>query len=311
MARFLVISSQVCSGYVGLSAMVPALHALGHEVIALPTILLSNHPGHTHAAGQQISPDDLADMLAALDSNGRLGAIDAIVTGYLPSPEHVAFACQAVARVATATARNGRSADLICDPVLGDHPKGLYIAETAACAIRDTLVPKARLLTPNVFELSWLTGLPVTSKAEAEVAARRLGAPGCVVTSVPTGRGLANLEVMARPPSSQASATVCVESPYLDQVPNGTGDLFTAVYTGFSHLDLDRDRSANDGPLAAASRHITHVCQTSRNRADLDLIAHLPALCTMMRRTKAMPDSQQDRGNGSAPTPTSPTVSDQ
>ena len=47
MARVLVISSHVAFGSVGLAAMVPALHRLGIEVIVLPTVVLSNHPGHT------------------------------------------------------------------------------------------------------------------------------------------------------------------------------------------------------------------------------------------------------------------------
>ena len=46
MARILAISSQVVRGHVGLSAIVPALQRLGHEVLPIPTIILSNHPGH-------------------------------------------------------------------------------------------------------------------------------------------------------------------------------------------------------------------------------------------------------------------------
>ena len=70
MARILAISSQVASGHVGLSAMVPVLQALGHDVIALPTIILSNHPGHTHVSGQRITVDVLDGMVDALGRNG-------------------------------------------------------------------------------------------------------------------------------------------------------------------------------------------------------------------------------------------------
>ena len=45
MARILAISSHVVRGNVGLAATVPALQSLGHEVWALPTVLLASRPG--------------------------------------------------------------------------------------------------------------------------------------------------------------------------------------------------------------------------------------------------------------------------
>src|SRR5688572_27846842 len=66
MARVLALSSQVARGHVGLSAVVPALQRLGHEVWPLPTILLSNHPGHAHAAGLRVDPAALEEMVDAL-----------------------------------------------------------------------------------------------------------------------------------------------------------------------------------------------------------------------------------------------------
>jgi pyridoxine kinase len=131
MGTILAISSQVARGHVGLAAAVPALHALGHEVIALPTVLLSNHPGHGAVAGQRIDPVLLGQMLATLDAHGWLARVDAVLSGYLPTPGHVAVVEDAIARV---RARNPAAA-YFCDPVLGDDPKGLYIAEDAARAL--------------------------------------------------------------------------------------------------------------------------------------------------------------------------------
>jgi pyridoxine kinase len=133
LARVLAISSQVARGAIGLSAAVPALQALGHEVIALPTILLSNHPGYARFAGERVAAELLQRMLDALTANGWLASIDAVLTGYLPSPEHVSFARGAVEQVKQTRPRS----IFVCDPVLGDDPKGLYIARDAAEAIRD------------------------------------------------------------------------------------------------------------------------------------------------------------------------------
>ncbi|HYM98252.1 MAG TPA: pyridoxal kinase, partial [Aestuariivirgaceae bacterium] len=59
----LSISSQVAFGPVGNSAAVPAMEALGMTVYAVPTTVLSHHPGHAKPAGVQIPAAVLASML--------------------------------------------------------------------------------------------------------------------------------------------------------------------------------------------------------------------------------------------------------
>ena len=67
MARVLALSSHVAFGSVGLAAIVPALQSLGHEVIAVPTVVLSNHPGYGPFSGERISAAMLGQILDALD----------------------------------------------------------------------------------------------------------------------------------------------------------------------------------------------------------------------------------------------------
>ena len=222
MGTILAISSQVARGYVGLSAIVPALNALGHEVIALPTIILSNHPGHGAVAGQRTDPALLSRMLATLDAHGWLAGVDAVLSGYLPSPEHVAVVAEAVALVRAHNAR----APYFCDPVLGDDPKGLYIAEDAARSLAATLVPLADVIFPNRFELAWLAGQPVTDVSSAKMAGRALGPSVTVATSIPAPDDrLATMAVTA-----EDACTRTVER--MNHVPNGTGDLLASLFTG-------------------------------------------------------------------------------
>lgn len=226
MGTILVISSQVARGAVGLSVIVPVVQALGHTAIALPTILLSNHPGHRHASGQQIAPELLTRMLNALDDNGWLSSIDCVLTGYLPSPAHVAFAVAAVARVR----RANPLCRFICDPVLGDDPKGLYIDVAAADALRASLMPLADVLVPNRFELAWLSGMDVTGISDADAAARRLGRAIIYVTSIVTASGrLATLRITA----TDVAACTVVRRTY---APNGTGDALAALIAGSASL---------------------------------------------------------------------------
>ncbi len=227
MARILAISSQVVRGHVGNSAAVPALQRLGHEVWPLPTVVLSNHPGHPKVAGTRIAPDTMLAMALALAGNGWLAQIDAVSTGYLPSTGHVAAAAEIIAMVAAARLSPLVPAPLVLvDPVLGDDPKGLYIEEPAAHAVREQLLPLATILTPNRFELAWLSGCPVTDPVSAAAAAATLAVPTVVATSVPGAGGkLVNL-LCARAGVTEAAV------PRLAKVPHGTGDLLAALYLG-------------------------------------------------------------------------------
>lgn len=221
MARVLTISSQVVRGHVGNSAAVFALQRLGHDVWPLPSVVLSNHPGHAHVAGTRIAPDSLEAMLAALDGNGWIGEIDAILTGYLPTAAHASFAARAIKQIR----RAGRNPVVLVDPVLGDDPGGLYIEEVAAEAVKGLLIPLADILTPNRFELAWLSGAEVKDADQAAKAAQCLGAGQVLATSIPSETGQSLLNVLWQP-----SGTSLAGAPLLPSVPHGTGDLLAALY---------------------------------------------------------------------------------
>ena len=224
MARILCISSYVARGHIGLGAAVPALHALGHEVVALPTVVLSNHPGHPAFIKQDIEPEFLTKSVDTYGKSGWLTGIDAVLSGYLPSADHVA----AVAQIVSLVRRANSKSIYVCDPVLGDDPGGLYIPEPAAAAIRSVLVDLANVLTPNRYELEWLTGHKVRSIKEAAVAAHSMACPMTVVTSVPTGQADSVANVLAGP----SSGPHVVTARTLAQVPHGTGDLLAGLFVG-------------------------------------------------------------------------------
>lgn len=264
MARILAISSQVVRGHVGLSAVVPALQALGHEVWPLPTIVLSNHPGHAQISGTRITPHVLSGMLDALDKNGWLPEVDAVLTGYLPSAGHVRVAADAVRRL-----KGGRLVPFLCDPVLGDHPEGLYLDAEAAAAIRTELLPLADIATPNLFELGWLTGHAAHDLPSTIAAARALARPVVIVTSVNGQPGrLLNLCVEDK----DVHACDVRRRP---AAPHGTGDLLSALLLGRT-LSGDTVTAA----LARAAAGIDVVLDRSEGRDELALSPALPELRT-------------------------------
>jgi pyridoxine kinase len=175
MARVLAISSQVVYGPVGLNCIVPALQSGGHEVLAIPTILLSNHPGLGKPEGKATAASELTAMITALEKLDAFENLDAVITGYFASAEQIEIVAALIERL--------KCKIIMVDPVLGDHGK-LYVGQAVAEAIRDHLLPFATILTPNAFELSWLSGLPTRNSVEAIQAARSLKVNEVIATSV-------------------------------------------------------------------------------------------------------------------------------
>jgi pyridoxine kinase len=265
MVRILAISSHVVRGHVGLCATVPALQRLGHEVLALPTVLLASRPGLGQLVRHDLPPPDLGAMLSALEADGCWASLDAVFTGYFPSSAAVMVAAKAIERIRQANP----SVLVFVDPILGDAGR-LYISEQTAAAIRGQLLPLAAIATPNLFELQWLTGASSTTGDAIANAARSLGPPTVVVTSASqTGERIATLLVTARD---------CLERsmPAHPDVPNGAGDLFAGLLLG--HLldghtmpsaldaglqDLDRVLAASEGrpvlQLSALPNYVTRV----------------------------------------------------
>jgi pyridoxine kinase len=215
MAKILAISSQVVFGPVGLTAILPALQAEGHEVLALPTTLLSNHPGWGKPEGHAIAAKDLAAMIMALNNLGALKFIDAIITGYFANAGQVKIAAQLIDDL--------RCPLVLVDPVLGDHGQ-LYVPVNVANAIKHKLLPQAHIITPNAFELSWLSGITVTDRTSAIKAARKLKTRQVLATSVPMGTDLLGTLQITQ------DSVIEITTPLQKLVPHGTGDYLSGLF---------------------------------------------------------------------------------
>lgn len=229
----IVISSHVARGSVGNRAAVFALEVLGHPVWAVPTLILPFHPGHGHATRIVPPAEQFESLLNDLVNSRWIEEVGAVLTGYMASPD------QAIATARFIEQIRSKSPDLIhaCDPVMGDrpknadenHPGSLYISKETATAIRDHLIPGADIITPNQFELSWLTGRTVETHQDARDAADTFASKKVLVTSMPGFmRGnIGNLLI------SKGQA-VFAEHRELDNPPNGPGDLTAALF--LSHI---------------------------------------------------------------------------
>jgi pyridoxine kinase len=243
----LSIQSEVVRGHVGNSAARFALQCLGLDVWAVPTVVLSNHPGHGKFRGEALSAKTIDQLIAGLGDHGWLSDCDAVLSGYLGAAEQARAVADAVRKVKTANA----NAIYLLDPVFGDDG-GAYARPGVAEAMARDLLPLADIVTPNRFELASLTSRKVADAADALAAARTLGKREVVVTSVPFPGGRVGTVVAAEGGAWANSA------PRLEGAPNGSGDLLAALYLGARLVKaapaeaLARASSAVDGVLKAS-----------------------------------------------------------
>jgi pyridoxine kinase len=261
--NILSIQSEVAYGHVGNAAARFALQRLGHEVWALPTVMLSSHAGHPGLAGEATTPALLAKLIDAPAAQGRLAACDGVISGYLGSPEQAELIADAVRRTRAANPK----VRYCLDPAFGDDGR-VYARPGVAEALAESLLPLADIVTPNAFELSVLAGLPVGDPDAAWVAAAQLARPIVVGKSVPLGERLGTLLLAG-------SSAWLASTPRLVQPPRGAGDLFAALLTG--QFLAGR---APETALELAVRATYHVLAQSEGRDEMQLIAEQQALIT-------------------------------
>jgi pyridoxine kinase len=245
--RILSIQSSVAYGHVGNSAAVFPLQRLGHEVWPVLTVHFSNHTGYGDWRGPLLPPSDVADVVAGIAERGVLPSCDAVLSGYQGDPAMGAVILDAVASVKAANP----SAVYCCDPVMGDVGRGMFVRPGIPEFMRDEVVPHADVLTPNHYELDFLTGRTTTTLEEVLAAVddvRDRGPRDVLVTSVLLAdRAPDTLDVLA---VSDAGAWA-VTTPMLPISPNGGGDVTAAL--ALAHL------LGSGSPATALSRTTSSV----------------------------------------------------
>lgn len=222
----LSIQSSVAYGHVGNSAATFPLMRMGVEVWPVVTVHFSNHTGYGAWRGPLLAPSDVAEVIAGIDERGVLGRVDAVLSGYQGAEEMGAEVLKAVHLVKQ---RNPK-AIYCCDPVIGDVGRGVYVREGIPEFMRDQVVPMAQVVTPNQFELNFLTGTESRTVAElvdAADAVRERGPEVVVVTSataedLPAG-SLAMLAI-------SGAGAWRVTTPLLGRTFTGSGDLTAATF---------------------------------------------------------------------------------
>jgi len=152
--KILSIQSAVAYGHVGNSAAVFPLQRIGVEVIPVNTVNFSNHTGYGAWRGPLISPEQVGEVITGVEERGAFPQIDVVLSGYQGGVGIGDVIVDAVQRVKAANP----DALYACDPVMGNAKSGCFVAPEIPDLLRDRVVPNADIITPNQFELGFLTG---------------------------------------------------------------------------------------------------------------------------------------------------------
>jgi pyridoxine kinase len=227
------IQSQVAFGHVGNSAAVFPMQMHGIDVVAVPTTLLSNRPGYQTIRGRVVETELLADLLRGIEERGAVDDAQMILSGYLGSAGNARAVADFVAR---AKAKNP-ALKYCCDPVLGDRDRGLFVHADIPPLVRDRLCPLAEIVTPNHFEFEWLSGVKVSTIDQLLKAARAFMARGTLVVTSAELDDTITCEIESI--AVENAGAWRVRTPRLPISPNGTGDLFAALFTAARVRGLD------------------------------------------------------------------------
>src|SRR6188472_2601298 len=177
--KILSIQSSVAYGHVGNSAAVFPLQRLGVEVWPVHTVHFSNHTGYGEWRGPLLPADDVRAVIQGVEERGAFPEVEAVLSGYQGGEDIGGVILEAVERVKAANP----AAIYACDPVMGNAKSGCFVHPAIPVLLRERVVPRADLITPNQFELGYLTGTEPTDLEStlASVDAARAMGPASVL----------------------------------------------------------------------------------------------------------------------------------
>ena len=165
--RVLIVAGSDSGGGAGIQADIKAVTAMnGFAATAITALTAQNTEGVHGVVG--VEPAFIAQQIEVVLTD--IGA-DALKTGMLHSAEVIGIVAAGIARHAAGT-------PLVVDPVMVAKGGHRLLLTEAEAALRDTLLPMAALITPNLPEAEVLVGFAVRTEADMKRAAERLAMLG-------------------------------------------------------------------------------------------------------------------------------------
>ncbi|XP_019379419.1 PREDICTED: pyridoxal kinase [Gavialis gangeticus] len=248
---------------------------LGLEVDTVNSVQFSNHTGYAHWKGQVLNSDELHELYEGLKLN-NVNHYDYVLTGYTRDTSFLAMVVDIVKELK----QQNSNLVYVCDPVMGDKWNGegsMYVPKDLLPVYRDKVVPVADIITPNQFEAELLTGRKIHTEKEAIEVMDMLHAMGpetVVITSSDLQAPLGNdyLIALGSQRKTEADGTkvmqrIRVESPKVDAVFVGTGDLFAAMLLAWTHKHPNNLKVACEKTVSAMQHVLQRTITSAKAQA--------------------------------------------
>jgi pyridoxine kinase len=267
MKNVLSIQSHVVFGHAGNSAAEFPMRRLGVNVWPLNTVQFSNHTQYGHWAGSAIDAKQMQELVEGIGAIGMLPRCDAVLSGYLGTPEQA----QAVIEIVRAVKAVNPHARYFCDPVMGTAT-GCRVEPGIQAFLVESMPEVSDAIMPNHSELQRLVGRMIETTEEAVAACRELMQRGPKLV-------LVKHLLDRNSPADRFNMLVVTEReswvgqrplyPFARQ-PVGVGDLTSAVFVARTLLG-DPLRVAFEHTLAAVNGVMRATWDAGRY--ELELIA--------------------------------------
>ncbi len=158
----LTIAGSDSSGGAGIQADLKTFAALGvYGMSVITAITAQNTCGVTNI--RELDGEIITDQIDAVFSDIK---VDAVKIGMLASSEVIKAVSSALDRHHTA--------NMVVDTVMVSKSGSHLLKKDAIATLIEFLIPKAYIVTPNLYEATELVGFEVTNQAEMKKAAKRI-----------------------------------------------------------------------------------------------------------------------------------------
>jgi len=261
--RALTIAGSDSGGGAGIQADLKTFSAFEVYGLSVITALTAQNTRGVHAVAMQSTDFVAAQLHAVFDDIG----VDALKTGMLGTAEMIDTVANRL--------RQLQVTNLVVDPVMVAKGGASLLQADATEAMRQTLLPLAAVVTPNIPEAEVLCGYAITSWAACRQAVRDIASLGAAAVVIKGGHAQADWpaddllnDVAGHDYATDllfanGQETYFVTPRINSRKTHGTGCTFSAAITACL--------AASDRPVAAVARAKAYIYQAIAAAADWDV----------------------------------------
>jgi len=231
MANILSIQSTVLNDLVGNQAARSVLKPLKHNLVEVPTVILTSHKGQKSSLQLHSSELNISRVFTNVRATYKIKASDLTIIGYLPSKnstKHISNIMKA-------------QRNILLDPVIGDIGVGIYVNPNVAKYFQ-RIFTKTKYLSANFFEWSFLNKKDINQYPFLELVndLKKFSYKNksiVLIRSIPKKNKLINLLASPKGVWSIVTPEIKFKTRY-----HGAGDLSTALFAHYLTQKISEKR---------------------------------------------------------------------